>query len=56
MKRLAYVKWAVRAIFVPGEDGEPRLLDNGVCTGSIPYLIARWPQERNIPHTRLIRC
>lgn len=27
---LAYVKWTVRAIFVPGEDGKPRLLDNGV--------------------------
>lgn len=27
---LAYVKWTVRAVFVPGEDGKPKLLDNGV--------------------------
>ncbi len=27
---VAYVKWTVRAVFVPGEDGKPRLLDNGV--------------------------
>jgi len=26
----AYVKWTVRAVFVPGEDGKPKLLDNGV--------------------------
>lgn len=26
---LAYVKWQVRAIFVPGPDGKPQLLDNG---------------------------
>lgn len=25
----AYVKWRVRAVFVPGADGKPRLLDNG---------------------------
>ncbi len=25
----AYVKWAVRAVFVPGADGKPKLLDNG---------------------------
>lgn len=25
----AYVKWQVRAIFVPGPDGKPTLLDNG---------------------------
>lgn len=27
---IAYVKWLVRAIFVPGPDGKPKLLDNGV--------------------------
>lgn len=27
---LAYVKWVVRAIFVPGPDGRRMLLDNGV--------------------------
>lgn len=26
---LAYVKWQVRAVFVPGADGKPKLLDNG---------------------------
>lgn len=26
---VAYVKWQVRAIFVPGSDGKPTLLDNG---------------------------
>lgn len=26
---LAYVKWQVRAVFVPGPDGKPQLLDNG---------------------------
>jgi len=26
----AYVKWLIRAVFVPGPDGKPRLLDNGV--------------------------
>ncbi|MFZ5558507.1 MAG: hypothetical protein ACOZDY_17635 [Pseudomonadota bacterium] len=26
---LAYVKWRVRAVFVPGADGKPKLLDNG---------------------------
>jgi hypothetical protein len=26
---LAYVKWQVRAVFVPGADGKPQLLDNG---------------------------
>lgn len=25
----AYVKWQVRAVFVPGTDGKPKLLDNG---------------------------
>lgn len=27
---VAYVKWQVRAVFVPGSDGKPKLLDNGV--------------------------
>lgn len=27
---VAYVKWTVRAVFVPGADGKPKLLDNGV--------------------------
>lgn len=27
---IAYVKWQVRAVFVPGADGKPKLLDNGV--------------------------
>ena len=26
---IAYVKWQVRAVFVPGADGKPQLLDNG---------------------------
>lgn len=26
---VAYVKWQVRAVFVPGTDGKPKLLDNG---------------------------
>ena len=26
---IAYVKWHVRAVFVPGSDGKPVLLDNG---------------------------
>lgn len=26
---IAYVKWQVRAVFVPGENGRPMLLDNG---------------------------
>lgn len=26
---VAYVKWRVRAVFVPGSDGKPKLLDNG---------------------------
>lgn len=25
----AYIKWQVRAVFVPGADGKPQLLDNG---------------------------
>jgi hypothetical protein len=27
---IAYVKWALRGVFVRGADGKPRLLDNGV--------------------------
>ena len=27
---IAYLKWVVRAVFVPGADGKPMLLDNGV--------------------------
>ena len=27
---IAYVKWTVRAIFIPGPEGKPILLDNGV--------------------------
>lgn len=27
---VAYVKWTVRAVFVSGDDGKPKLLDNGV--------------------------
>jgi hypothetical protein len=26
---IAYIKWTVRAVFVPGPKGKPRLLDNG---------------------------
>lgn len=26
---IAYVKWQVRAVFIPGADGKPKLLDNG---------------------------
>ena len=26
---IAYVKWQVRAVFVTGDDGKPKLLDNG---------------------------
>ena len=26
---LAYIKWTVRAIFIPGKDGKPELNDNG---------------------------
>ena len=26
----AYVKWVIQAVFVPGPDGKPKLLDNGV--------------------------
>jgi hypothetical protein len=27
---IAYIKWRVRAVFIPGPDGKPKLLDNGV--------------------------
>lgn len=27
---IAYVKWLVRAVFVPGPDGKPKLFDNGL--------------------------
>lgn len=27
---VAYLKWLVRAVFIPGTDGKPTLLDNGV--------------------------
>lgn len=27
---VAYVKWSMRAIFLPGPDGKPELVDNGV--------------------------
>ncbi len=27
---IAYIKWLVRAVFAPGPDGKPKLLDNGV--------------------------
>ncbi len=26
----AYIKWIIQAVFVPGPDGKPKLLDNGV--------------------------
>ena len=26
----AYIKWAIQATFIPGADGKPKLLDNGV--------------------------
>jgi len=26
----AYLKWTIQAVFVPGPDGKPKLLDNGV--------------------------
>jgi len=40
---IAYVKWQVRAVFVPGPDGKPVLLDNGFweiagATGSLSGL------------------
>jgi hypothetical protein len=26
----AYIKWTIHAVFIPGPDGKPKLLDNGV--------------------------
>lgn len=55
----AYVKWMIQAIFVPGPDGKPKLLDNGVWqvvsgTGKLDklkgagtfHLVATGPTER----------
>ncbi len=41
---IAYVRWNVRAIFVPGANGQPQLLDNGVWeiaggTGGLANLV-----------------
>ena len=55
----AYIKWTIQAIFVPGPDGKPKLLDNGVWqvvsgTGRLEklkgagtfHLLATGPTER----------
>jgi hypothetical protein len=53
----AYIKWTIQAIFVPGPDGKPKLLDNGVFvsgTGKLEklkgagtfHLVATGPTER----------
>lgn len=55
----AYIKWTIQAIFVPGSDGKPKLLDNGVWqvvsgTGALDklkgagtfHLVATGPTER----------
>lgn len=55
----AYIKWTIQAIFVPGPDGKPKLLDNGVWqiaggTGKLVklkgagtfHLVATGPTER----------
>ena len=55
----AYIKWTIQAIFVPGADGKPKLLDNGVWqvvsgTGKLAklkgagifHLVATAPTER----------
>jgi hypothetical protein len=55
----AYIKWMIQAIFVPGPDGKPKLLDNGVWqvvsgTGKLDklkgagtfHLVATGPTER----------
>ena len=55
----AYIKWTIQAIFVPGSDGKPKLMDNGVWqivsgTGKLEklkgagtfHLIAPAPTER----------
>ena len=55
----AYIKWTIQAVFIPGTDGKPKLLDNGVWqvvggTGKMEtlkgagrfHLIATGPTER----------
>jgi hypothetical protein len=55
----AYIKWAIQAVFVPGPDGKPKLLPNGVwqvvgATGKLEklkgagafHLVASGPTER----------
>jgi len=55
----AYIKWMIQATFVPGPDGKPKLLDNGVWqivsgTGKLDklkgagtfHLLATGPTER----------
>ena len=55
----AYIRWMIQAVFVPGPDGKPKLLDNGVwqvvgATGKLEKLkgagsfrlIATGPTER----------
>jgi hypothetical protein len=55
----AYIKWTIQAVFVPGVDGKPKLLDNGVWqvvsgTGKLGklkgagtfHLVATGPTER----------
>jgi hypothetical protein len=55
----AYLKWTIQAIFVPGPEGKPKLLDNGVWqvvsgTGKLEklkgagtfHLVATGPTER----------
>jgi hypothetical protein len=55
----AYIKWVIQAIFVPGPDGKPKLLDNGIWqvvsgTGNLSklkgagtfHLVATGPTER----------
>jgi hypothetical protein len=55
----AYIKWTIQAVFVPGPDGKPKLLDNGVwqivgATGKLEmlkgagafHLIPTGPTER----------
>jgi hypothetical protein len=55
----AYIKWTIQAVFIPGPDGKPKLLDNGVWqvvsgTGTLEklkgagtfHLVATGPTER----------
>lgn len=55
----AYIKWVIQAIFIPGPDGKPKLLDNGIWqvvtgTGKLDklkgagtfHLVATGPMER----------